>query len=126
MILEADLPRDARAPFKARALVANFRCGLTIPQLADAMLAVSELVTSATRRGDGRITLRLESPSRGLRAYVGHEWNGFHPADGDLGLEIVQAMTDDWGVEGGGTGAWFEIGVSSGLQRPEGAGRAGS
>jgi hypothetical protein len=47
MILEADLPRDARAAFKARALVANFRCGLAIPQLADAMLAVSELVTSA-------------------------------------------------------------------------------
>jgi hypothetical protein len=127
MILEADLPRDARAPFKARALVANFRCGLTIPQLADAMLAVSELVARASRRGDnGRITLRLESPARGLRAHVGHEGNGFHPADGDLGLEIVQAMTDDWGVEGGGTGAWFEIGVSSGLQRPEGAGRAGS
>ena len=57
MILEAELPGDARAPFKARALVANFRCGLTILQLADAMLAVSELVTSAFRRGDGRITL---------------------------------------------------------------------
>ena len=113
MILEAELPRDARAPFKARALVANFRCGLTIPQLADAMLAVSELVTSASRGGDGRITLRLESPARGLRAYVGHEGNGFQPADGDLGLEVVQATTDDWGVDGGGKGAWFEIGVSS-------------
>jgi hypothetical protein len=30
-----------------------------------------------------------------------------------MGLEIVQAMTDDWDVEGGGKGAWFEIGVSS-------------
>ncbi len=55
MILEADLPRDARAPFEARALVANLRCGLTIPQLADARLAVSELVTSASRHGDGLV-----------------------------------------------------------------------
>jgi hypothetical protein len=113
MILEADLPRDARAAFKARALVANFRCGLAIPQLADAMLAVSELVTSASRRGEGRITLRLESPARGLRAYVGHEGNGFDPADDDIGLDVLRTMTDDWGVEGGGKGAWFEIGVSS-------------
>jgi hypothetical protein len=112
MILEAELPRDAGAPFKARTLVADFGCGLTVPQLADAMLAVSELVTSAFRHGDGRITLRLESPARGLRAYVGHDGNGFHPADEDMGLEIVEAMTDDWGVEGDGKGAWFEIGVS--------------
>jgi hypothetical protein len=114
VILEAELPADARAAFKARALVANFRCGLTVPQLADAMLAVSELVASAYRRGDGRITLRLESPARGLRAYVGHEGNGFDPTDGDVGLDVVRAMTDDWGVEGGGATAWFEIGVSSG------------
>jgi hypothetical protein len=113
VILEADLPRDARAAFRARALVADFRCGLTIPQLADAMLAVSELVARASRRGDnGRITLRLESPVRGLRAHVGQEENGFPPADGDIGLEVVRATTDDWGLEEGGTGAWFEIGVS--------------
>jgi hypothetical protein len=127
VILEADLPRDARAAFRARALVADFRCGLTILQLADAMLAVSELVARASRRGDnGRITLRLESPARGLRAHVGHEGNGFHPADGDIGLEVVGATTDDWGVEEGGTGAWFEIGVSPTRQSPNGTGRAGS
>jgi hypothetical protein len=111
MILEAELHRDARAPFQARALVANFRCGLTVPQLADAMLAVSELVASAYRRGEGRITLRLESPARGLRAYVGHEGNGFHPGDEDIGLDVVRATTDDWGVDGDGDVAWFEIGV---------------
>ena len=61
MILEAELPRDARAPFKARALVADFRCGLTIPQLADAMLAVSELVTSAYRAGR-----RSDNPAPGV------------------------------------------------------------
>ena len=69
-------------------------------------------MTSAYRRGDGRLTLRLESPARGLRAHVGHEGNGFDPADDHLGLEVVRAMTDDWGVEGDGKGAWFEIGVS--------------
>jgi hypothetical protein len=127
MILEAELPRDARAAFRARALVADFRCGLTIPQLADAMLAVSELVARASRRGDnGRITLRLESPVRGLRAHVGHEENGFPPADGDIGLEVVRATTDDWGLEEGGTDAWFEIGVSPTRQSPNGTGRAGS
>ncbi len=68
-MLQAELPRDARAP-------------------------------------------RLESPARGLRAHVGQEGNGLDSADWDMGLGVVQATTDDWGVEGGGTGAWFEIGVS--------------
>jgi hypothetical protein len=63
MILGAELPRDARAPFEARALVANFRCGLTIPQLADAMLAVSELVTSASRHGDARFEIGVSPDS---------------------------------------------------------------
>ena len=43
---------------------------------------------------------------------MGHEGNGFDPSDGDMGFEVVQAMVDDWGVEGGGESAWFEIGVS--------------
>jgi hypothetical protein len=38
---------------------------------------------------------------------------GFDPADDDIGLDVLRTMTDDWGVEGGGKGAWFEIGVSS-------------
>ena len=129
MILEAELPRDARAAFQARALVADFRCGLTVPQLADAMLAVSELVASAYRGGDGRITLYLESPDRGLRACVRHEGNGFDPAGGDLAFEVVGATADDWGVEEGGASAWFEIGMPSPTSPPErgdGAGRAGS
>jgi anti-sigma regulatory factor (Ser/Thr protein kinase) len=113
VILEAELPRDARAAFQARGLVAGFRCGLTVPQLADAMQAVSELVANAYRNGEGPITLRLESPDGGLLAYVGDAANGFHPsANGDIGLQVVQATTDDWGVEDGC--AWFEIGVSPG------------
>jgi hypothetical protein len=114
VILEAELPRDARAAFQARALVASFRCGLTVLQLADAVLAVSELVARAYSTGDGAITLRLESPSSGLlRADIGGEAKAFNaPSNGDLGLEIVGATTDDWGVADDGGRAWFEIGVA--------------
>src|SRR4051812_20849671 len=108
MILEAELPRDARAAFQARALVASFRCGLTVLQLADAMLAVSELVARAYRKGEGPITLRLESPDGGvLRADIGDEAKSFNGDPGEeLGLEIVGATTDDWGVEDDGGRAW--------------------
>jgi hypothetical protein len=127
VILEAELPRDARAAFQARALVASFRCGLSVLQLADAMLAVSELVARAYRGGEGPITLRLESPGSGvLRADIGDEAKAFNGApDEDLGLEIVGATTDDWGVEDDGGRAWFQIGVAR-TSSAQGAGRAGS
>ena len=117
MIVETELPRDARAAFQARSQVARFRCGLTPAQLVDAMHVVSELATSAYLHGEGQITLRLESSAPGLRARVGDEGDGFFPAaNGDLGVAAVREMADAWGLDGNGPAVWFEIGT----------GRAGS
>jgi anti-sigma regulatory factor (Ser/Thr protein kinase) len=117
MMVEAELPQDARAAFQARGHVARFRCGLTPAQLIDALQVVSELATNAYLHGQGRITLRLEDSPPGLRARVEDEGNGFDPKDASgLGLTVVREMSDAWGLDDGRPAVWFEIGT----------GRAGS
>jgi anti-sigma regulatory factor (Ser/Thr protein kinase) len=114
MVVEAHLLRGPNAPFRARALMADFPCGLDQVQLGDAILAVSELVTNAYRHGKGRITVRLESLGVGVRAQVADEGQGFDPRDGKgAGLGIVGAVSDAWGFNGDRTEVWFEIGPSA-------------
>jgi two-component sensor histidine kinase len=113
MVVEAHLPRGPHAPFQARALMADFPCNLDDARLGDAILALSELVTNAYRHGKGRITLHLESVDGGLRANVGDEGHGFDPRGAaGAGLRIVGAVSDAWGLNGGRTEVWFEIGPS--------------
>jgi anti-sigma regulatory factor (Ser/Thr protein kinase) len=117
VILETELPQDARAAFQARGHLARFRCGLTPEQLIDALHVVSELATNAYLHGQGRITLRLESLPPGLRARIERDGNGFVPEAGaSLGLTVVREMSDAWGLDDGRPAVWFEIGT----------GRAGS
>jgi hypothetical protein len=113
MIMETDVSGDDAAPFHARALMAKFRCGLSDAQRTDARLAVSELVAKACDDGHGPINLRLETHSQGLRASVGRVGNDFDLyANEGLGLAVVRATTDSWGLASGGSGAWFEIGTA--------------
>jgi hypothetical protein len=113
MILNTDVSSDDTAPFRARALIADFRCGLSEAQRSDARLAVSELVTRACAEGHGPINVRLESQSSGLRASVGRVGTDFGlQADEGLSQAVVRATTDSWGLADGRSGAWFEIGTS--------------
>jgi len=113
MVIDAELPRAPNAAFQARTLVADFGCGLDRVERGDAIIAVSELVANAYRHGHGRITLRLRSLSDGLRAEVGDEGRGFDPqAAAGVGLGVVGAVSDAWGLNAGATEVWFEIGAS--------------
>ena len=111
-MLETELDRAPTAPFRARRHVERFPCGLTDPRRTDAVLAASEVVANAYRHGHGRIILRLDARGHGLRAEVRDDGRGFDPdADAGLGLSIVGAVTDGWGVADGSTLVWFEIGT---------------
>ena len=116
MIIEAtevELPRAAIAVSQARTLVREFACDLAPMRRADAMLAVSELVTNAYLYGQGPIRLRLEPSGPGLRVSVQDEGNGTHrAARSGLRLGIVGILSDRWGVEEAGATAWCEIGTA--------------
>jgi anti-sigma regulatory factor (Ser/Thr protein kinase) len=110
VVVEAELPRSARSASLARSLVASFERDLGPVQHGDAILAVSELVANAYLHGRGRISLQLESRAGGLRARVDDEGTGFAPnANGGMGLSIVRAVSDAWGLEEARSRVWFEI-----------------
>jgi anti-sigma regulatory factor (Ser/Thr protein kinase) len=83
-----------------------------------AQLVVSELVTNAVRHGPGElITLRLvcgvdgrvsgEVADQGIGAVVKREQGP--NAVGGLGLPIVAALANEWGVHPGSTRVWFRF-----------------
>jgi two-component sensor histidine kinase len=78
---------------------------------------VSELVTNGLRHGQGGITLSLAVSARGrMSGEVVDEGDGFEvppgplePGSGGLGLPIVAALAQRWGVRRGTTRVWFEM-----------------
>jgi anti-sigma regulatory factor (Ser/Thr protein kinase) len=115
--LDLTLARDARAPGHARGLVAVFPADLEQDRRADAVLAVSELVSNAVKHGRGEIALRVVADTGRLRVEVADEGRGriafreatVDPLEGGFGLRVVEAVTDRWGVEPGRPCVWFEI-----------------
>ncbi|MFD9127107.1 ATP-binding protein [Kitasatospora sp. NPDC059571] len=109
------VPHAAGAPRAARALlrrtVGEVLGGVAPAGLADAELALSELVTNAVRHG---------GPPIGLRLAVSPEWISIEVRDGGRGrpvvrepdpdavsgrgLAIVRAVADEWGVRRDGSG----------------------
>ena len=81
-------------------------------------MIVSELVTNSVKYGpggpihlsvtvseDGAVLGRIEDGGQGqvvIREDV-------DPADGGMGLKLVDAFTDRWWVEEGTTNVWFEL-----------------
>ena len=117
MILDVDIPRDAKAPWHARRAVEQ--AALDDDVRPDVMLLVSELVTNSVKYGeDGPLRLQIESRGpRTLRVEVVDQGGGFEPKardrsvdePGGWGLHLVEALTDRWGVYEGSTHVWFEI-----------------
>ena len=107
------------APGRARNAVASVCADVDRGLARDARLLVSELVTNSVLHGDGdRIRLVLDLDHRGrLRCEVIDGGDGFVPlaraADrtesGGWGLELVERLSERWGVREGSTHVWFEI-----------------
>ena len=96
-------------------------------KIDDLMTIVTELVNNAVVHGSGRmidvrVTLEGDLSVRGMVEDHGdcsqvaiRETSG--PArDGGLGLRIVDALADRWGVYPGSNTVWFEIGEAAGLR----------
>ena len=112
-LLHIDIPRDARAPSRARRAVEAFADDLGTDAAADVKLMISELVSNSVKYGAaGEISLALCSEDRGhLYAEVADDdGEGFVPQErdgpatdvGGWGLYLVQTLSDRWGVRAGG------------------------
>ena len=85
------------------------------------MTIVSELVANSVKHGpgrpihvnvkvseDGAVLGRVEDGGPGRVAVR----EGVNPTEGGMGLKVVDAFTDRWGVEKGTSNVWFELAPS--------------
>src|SRR5262245_45361763 len=117
--VKVELSTGLDAPHHAReAVAAQMAPRLSSSRLDVLLLVVSELVTNSVKYGpgreirvsvelaeDGTILGRVEDGGRGRVAVR----ENADPADGGIGLKLVDAFTDRWGVEMGTTNVWFEF-----------------
>jgi two-component sensor histidine kinase len=118
--LHIELPSRSDAPQLARRALET-RCGDALPPggLQALLLVVSELVTNSVQHGrGGPIQLRISAePDAIVRGEVLSDGCGpvairepsTDPLDGGLGLRLVDALVDSWGVRDGSTNVWFEM-----------------
>ena len=118
-ILRVDIPRDRRAPSRARAAIDSLTGQVSPAVVPDAKLLVSELITNSVKYGDGGpVTLEVtsEDPHQ-MRVEVIDDGVGFVPVArtrpatdvGGWGLHLVQTLSNRWGVYEGSTHVWFEL-----------------
>jgi anti-sigma regulatory factor (Ser/Thr protein kinase) len=105
------LRREPQAPFRARRAVAELTHDL-LWRAADVMLVVSELVTNSLRHAPATDDIRVVARRNpgALELEVCDLGPGFAPpapgvaavdavaSGGGLGLVVVDALTDEWGV----------------------------
>ena len=116
-----DLPPSARSVPVARHLAREVLLAWRAPQdTADVELLVTELVANVVDhvRGDSLLSLELEYSDGWLRIAVA-DGSAVRPVVGELrgdqprgrGMQIVDAIADDWGVEDvdGGKRVWFSL-----------------
>jgi anti-sigma regulatory factor (Ser/Thr protein kinase) len=111
--VELNLARVPVSVARARAGIRPLREALG-DRYDDAVLLVSELVTNAVRHGRGA-TVRLTATTRSgqCRFEIVDGGSGFTVPDdatspGYRGLQIVENLSDDWGLyEGNSTHVWF-------------------
>jgi two-component sensor histidine kinase len=117
--LNLELAAALDAPRRAReAVTARVGSRLSTARRSALLTIVSELVTNSVKHGpggaihvnlkvseDGAVLGRVEDGGRGRVAVR----EGVDPAEGGVGLKLVDAFTDRWGVEEGTTNVWFEL-----------------
>lgn len=119
VLLQLMLRRDRAAAAEARRGLE----GAPLPGGADARrttaLLTTELVNNAVLHGQGEeIRLDVRRTRDRLRVEVTDDGNGFDPRrravredPGGWGLEMVAALSSDWGMHEGSTHVWFELRV---------------
>ena len=117
--LRKELPRDDQAPALARAAVAVTAAGLPAPQLEDALLLTSELVTNGVLHppeGTDLLILEVSADTDVLRVVVADGGSDrIRPrapdSDGGWGLTIVMETASRWGLghQNGLNVTWFEL-----------------
>jgi len=122
-----EVPRAPEAPALARSAVRErFARELTISQLADATLIISELVSNALEHGDGAIGLRLSVDRTGMQGEVVDDGAGFEAEVREQGVEelrgrglwLVSTLATKWGVHDGSSHVWFELEFPESGNRP--------
>jgi anti-sigma regulatory factor (Ser/Thr protein kinase) len=118
-ILRVDIPRDRRAPSRARSAIDSLTGQVNESLVPDAQLLVSELITNSVKYGSGGpVTLEVFSDAPDtMRVEVIDQGAGFVPVArsrpktdvGGWGLHMVEALSDRWGVHEGSTHVWFEL-----------------
>ena len=117
--LNFELAAALDAPRRAReAITAQVGSRLSTARRSALLTIVSELVANSVKHGpgrpiqvnlkvseDGAVLGRVEDGGRGRVAVR----EGVNPTEGGMGLKVVDAFTDRWGVEEGTTSVWFEI-----------------
>ena len=108
-----DAPSLAR-----RAVTAQLATRMSAARLSSLLLVVTELITNSVKYGPGR-PIRLAIEISGDGALSGRVEDGGHgrvavrenvdPAEGGMGLKLVEFFTDRWGIEEGTTNVWFEV-----------------
>ena len=119
VLVQRELPRSDRAAADARRFVEEHaRDRVSDSAIGRAKMVVSELATNAVVHGDGRITLKLQLEDDSLRIEVIDEGTRNVPAirasarddaPGGWGLQIVERLSDRWGVSEGSTHVWADI-----------------
>ena len=117
--LNLELAAALDASRRAReAITAQVGSRLSVARRSALLTIVSELVTNSVKHGpggsihvnlnvseDGAVLGRVEDGGRGRVAVR----EGVNPAEGGMGLKLVDAFSDRWGAEDGTTNVWFEL-----------------
>jgi anti-sigma regulatory factor (Ser/Thr protein kinase) len=122
--IEAHLPLDVHAPAAARSAVTDCLGDRVAPSvLDDALLLATELVTNSVRHSGlpagAELVVGVTLMPAGVRVHVDDPGHGGaiapRPPDADgggFGLNIVQTLSERWGVERaarGGTRVWAQL-----------------
>jgi anti-sigma regulatory factor (Ser/Thr protein kinase) len=123
--VEVQLALDTEAPAAARSVVADCLARhVAASEVDDAKLLVTELVTNSVRHSGARAgdhvvvrveltpgMLRLEVEDSGRGGLIAPRAAGME-STGGFGLNLVQALSERWGVERvaiGGTRVWAQL-----------------